>query len=99
MTSLNWPPEEWPKSAENWFWRTLNSATASLGTLTIGPVTARLLLSMPSTVKLLLVGRWPPTEGAVPYPAPPLLVTPAASKERFKTPDLACPPLAEGRSA
>ena len=29
---LNWPPEEWPYSARNWFARSVNSATLSFGT-------------------------------------------------------------------
>src|SRR5205807_3421983 len=93
---LNCPPEECPNSGENWFCSTENSATASLGTFTRGPVTLVSLLSTPSMVKLLLRGLCPPTEGPVPTPTPPLVVTPAASKERFKTP---LPAVAEGKSS
>ena len=63
---------------------------------TKGPVTPLLLLSTPSTVKLLLRGRWPPTDGPVPAPTPPLLATPEPSSERFSTPK---PMLDVGRSA
>ena len=51
-----------------------------------GPVTDRLLLSTPSTVKLLLRGRCPPTDGPEPTPTPPVLATPASSSDRFSTP-------------
>src|ERR1041385_4328924 len=57
-----------------------------------GPVTALSLLSTPSTTKLLLRGRWPPTEPPVPTPTPPELVTPGASNERLLTPTPAVPP-------
>ena len=47
-TCVGWPnSEEWPTSALNWFCWTVNSATASFGTVTSGPVTLLLLLSMP----------------------------------------------------
>ena len=52
----------------------------------MGPVTSWRLLSTPSMLKLLFVGRWPPTDGPVPYPMPPLCVTPGASRLKFKTP-------------
>src|SRR5450432_2853362 len=94
-TWFNWPPEEWPNSGEIWFCCTLNSATASLGTVTSGPVTAPLLLSMPSMVKLLLRGRCAPTEGPEPSPTAPLEPTPAYNNERLITP---LPPDAMGRS-
>src|ERR1043166_205188 len=93
---LNCPPEECPNSGEYWFWSTENSATASLGIPTSGPVTDLLLLSTPSIMKLLLRGRCPPIEGPVPAPTPPLLATPELSKERFKTP---LPIEAAGRSS
>src|SRR5690242_10332999 len=93
---LNCPPEEWPYSAENWFCNTVNSATASFGMNTSGPVTDLLLLSIPSIVKLLLRGRCPPTEGPVPAPTPPLLATPELNSERLITPS---PIDAVGRSA
>src|SRR5277367_3539893 len=96
MIWLNWPPEEWPYSGENWFAITVNSETASLGTCTNGPVTLLLLLSTPSMVKLLLRGLWPPTEGPVPAPTPPLVATPDPSKERLRTPK---PTDAVGKSA
>src|ERR1700733_7541215 len=99
MIWLNWPPEEWPYSGENWFAITVNSETASLGTCTNGPVTALLLLSTPSMVKLLLRGRWPPTEGPTPIPIPPLEATPGLSREAFKTPKPVDPPAeVDGRS-
>src|SRR5581483_12492055 len=65
--------------------------------LTSGPVVDFSLLSMPSTVKLLSRGRWPPTEGPVPIPTPtpPALATPAVSIDRFRTPK---PVLVVGRS-
>src|ERR1035441_2168519 len=37
-------------------------------------------------LKLLLRGRWPPTDGPLPPPAPPLLPTPPPRSERFSTP-------------
>src|ERR1700747_2535184 len=83
---LNCPPEECPKSGENWFCSKENSATASLGTETRGPVTDLSLLSTPSIVKLLLRGRWPPTEGPAQTPTLPLVATPALKSERFNTP-------------
>ena len=46
MTVLNWPPEEWPNSGENWFCRTENSDTASLDTYTTGPVTSLRLVEV-----------------------------------------------------
>src|SRR5450432_1139065 len=94
-TWLNWPPEEWPNSGEVWFCCMLNSATASLGNPTTGPVTPPLLLSIPSMVKLLLRGRCPPTDGPAPKPMAPLEPTPAFSSERLITP---LPPDAMGRS-
>src|SRR5450432_3614064 len=94
-TWLNWPPEEWPNSGEIWFCCTENSETASLGTVTSGPVTLPLLLSMPSIVKLLLRGRCPPTDGPEPRPIAPLEPTPAFNNARLITPE---PPDAMGRS-
>src|ERR1017187_4174152 len=85
-TELNWPPEEWTNSGEIWFCCTLNSATASLGRFTNGPVTLPLLLSMPSMVKLLLRGRCPPTDGPAPRPIAPLVPTPAFRSARLSTP-------------
>src|SRR5690349_7853298 len=85
-TELNWPPDEWPYSALNWFCRTVNSAIASFGIDATGPVTSLRLLSTPSMVKLLLRGRCPPTDGPVPTPTPPRLPTPELSSERFRTP-------------
>ncbi len=93
---MNCPPEECPNSGENWFCRSENSATASLGTNTSGPVTPLLLLSTPSIVKLLLRGRWPPTDGPAPTPTPPLVATPAPKSEGFNTP---LPEAAPGMSA
>src|SRR3954468_19621565 len=87
MTWLNCPPEEWPNSALNWFCIMVKFETASPGTVKFGPVTDLLLLSIPSTVKLLLRGRWPPTEGPVPAPTPPLLATPAPKRDRLITPE------------
>src|SRR6202047_3628490 len=86
MMVLNWPPDECPKSGVNWFCRTENSATASFGIVTNGPVTDLLLLSTPSIAKLLLRGRWPPMDGPVPAPTPPPVATPALKRERFRTP-------------
>src|ERR1700686_927265 len=86
MMVLNWPPDECPKSGVNWFCRTENSATASFGIVTNGPVTAFSLLSTPSMVKLLFLGRWPPMLGPVPAPIPPPVATPALKSERFRTP-------------
>ena len=86
ITALNWPPEECPNSAPNWFCSTLNSATESFGRATTGPVMSFRLLSVPSTMKLLFRGRWPPTEGPVPAPTPPELATPAPNKDRFRYP-------------
>ena len=43
-------------------------------------MTDLLLLSMPSTVKLLLRGRCPPTEGPVPIPRPPPEATPGLNR-------------------
>src|SRR5690242_21773293 len=91
-TVLNCPPEEWPNSGENWFWSSENSATASLGTKTSGPVTDLSLLSTPSIMKLLLRGRCPPTDGPVPAPTEPLVATPADKSERLITPELVVPP-------
>src|SRR2546421_6417516 len=85
-TKLNWPPEEWPNSGEYWFCSTVNSAIESLGTGTKGPVTLLLLLSIPSTVKLLLRGRWPPMLGPEPAPIAPLLATPELKSERLRIP-------------
>src|SRR5215472_6254617 len=99
MVWLNWPPEEWPNSAENWFCRTVKLSTASLGMVISGPVTERLLLSTPSTVKLLLRGRTPETVGPDPTPTPPLLATPASSRDRLRTPLFPCPPAVIGKSA
>src|ERR1700734_2935447 len=96
MIWLNWPPEEWPYSGENWFAITVNSETASLGTCTNGPVTDLLLLSTPSMVKLLLRGRWPPTEGPVPTPTAPPVAIPAWSSDALMTPE---PPDTIGRFA
>ena len=96
ITSLNWPPEEWPYCAENWLARIENSCTASFGILARGPVTLLLLLSTPSIVKLLLRGRCPPTDGPVPAPMAPLEDTPDVYRARFRTPE---PPLVVGRSA
>src|SRR2546422_1738988 len=62
----------------------------SLGTVNNGPVTPLLLLSRPSTVKLLLRGRCPPMAGPEPAPIAPTFATPAVSNERFRIP---LPPL------
>src|SRR5438876_814035 len=96
-TKLNWPPEEWPNSGEYWFCRTVNSEMESFGTGTRGPVTLLLLLSMPSTVKLLLRGRCPPMLGPEPAPMPPLLATPELKRERLRIP--LGPSVVLGRSA
>src|SRR5204862_7016615 len=56
----------------------------SFGTGTRGPVTLLLLLSIPSTVKLLLRGRWPPMLGPEPAPIAPLLATPELKSERLR---------------
>jgi hypothetical protein len=93
---LNTPPDECPNSALNWFCSTVNSATASFGTVMIGPVTSLRLLSTPSMVKLLLRGRWPPMAGPVPTPTPPELVTPALSSDRLRRPPVGL--AAAGRS-
>jgi hypothetical protein len=77
---------ECPNSAPNWFVSSVNSAVESVGTYTRGPVTVLLLLSTPSTMKLLFIGRWPPTDGPVPCPTPPLLATPELSRDRFSAP-------------
>src|SRR5260370_33782888 len=69
----------------------------SLGTGTSGPVTLLLLLSIPSTVKLLLRGRCPPTLGPAPAPIPPLLATPELKSERLRIP--LGPSVVLGRSA
>src|SRR5215469_18121316 len=74
---------------------TVKLETASLGTITSGPVTPLSLLSVPSIVKLLLRGRCPPTDGPEPAPKPPVLPTPACSSEAFNTPD---PTEADGMS-
>jgi hypothetical protein len=37
-------------------------------------------------VKLLFMGRCPPIEGPVPWPTPPLLVTPALNSDRLIAP-------------
>src|SRR6185437_7102012 len=55
--------------------------------VTRGPVMLLLLLSIPSTVKLLLRGRCPPTDGPVPTPTEPLVATPAFSRERLIIPE------------
>src|ERR1700678_1816237 len=86
MLVLNWPPEEWPNSGANWFVMSENSPTASFGTYTSGPVTLLSWLSTPSMVKLLLLGRWPPTDGPVPMPTPPEEATPGLNSETFNTP-------------
>src|SRR2546430_7031033 len=96
-TKLNWPPEEWPNSGEYWFCSTVNSAIESFGTGTRGPVTLLLLLSIPSTVKLLLRGRWPPMLGPEPAPIAPLLATPELKSERLRIP--LAPRVVLGRSA
>src|ERR1041385_92766 len=83
---LNWPPLECPHSAPTWLWSRVNSAVASVGTYTSGPVMVLLLLSTPSIMKLLFIGRWPPTDGPVPCPRPPLLATPALSSDKFRAP-------------
>src|SRR6266446_3756596 len=69
----------------------------SLGTGTSGPVTVLLLLSMPSTVKLLFRGRCPPMLGPEPAPIPPLLATPELKSERLRIP--LGPSVVLGRSA
>src|SRR3981081_4424504 len=69
----------------------------SFGTGTSGPVTLLLLLSIPSTVKLLLRGRWPPTLGPEPAPIAPLLATPELKRERLRIP--LAPRVVLGRSA
>src|SRR5512146_615349 len=69
VTRLNCPPAEWPYSALNWLVIRFNSETVSGITLELAPVTPMLLSSTPSTVKLLLRGRFPPT--APPVPATP----------------------------
>src|SRR5258708_9526923 len=67
------------------------------GTGTRGPVTLLLLLSIPSTVKLLLRGRWPPMLGPEPAPIAPLLATPELKSERLRIP--LGPSVVLGRSA
>src|SRR5271170_1388007 len=57
-----------------------------------GPVTALLLLSIPSIVKLLLRGRCPPTEGPMPMPIPPLEAPPGLSRDALRTPKPVDPP-------
>src|SRR5690349_12847889 len=86
-TWLNCPPEECPYSGENWLERTVKSSTASFGIVDSGPVVTLLLLSIPSTVKLLFRGRCPPMEGPLPTPTAPLVETPALSRERLITPE------------
>src|ERR1700751_2040794 len=83
---LNWPPEECPNSELNWFEINEKLSTASLGTMISDPVTDLLLLSTPSTVKLLSRGRWPPTDGPTPKPIAFAFETPGASIDRFRTP-------------
>ena len=61
-------------------------STASFGTAISAPVTDLLLLSTPSTVKLLSRGRCPPTEGPVPSPIALAWVTPGLNNDRFNTP-------------
>src|SRR5690242_15929838 len=61
-----------------------------------GPVTFLLLLSIPSTVKLLLRGRCPPTDGPLPAPDAPLVETPELRSDRLITPE---PVAVIGRSA
>src|SRR5215470_7158411 len=56
---------------------------------------ALVVVIYPSMVKLLSRGLCPPTEGPDPAPIPPLLATPACSKDRFNTPE---PPAAVGKS-
>src|SRR5215471_14095380 len=85
-TVLNCPAFECPNSGLNWFVSAENSCTASFGTVTKGPVTLLLLLSTPSIMKLLSRGRCPPTEGPVPAPTPPLVLTPDCNNDRFNTP-------------
>src|SRR5258708_1774392 len=69
----------------------------SFGTGTRGPVTLLLLLSIPSTVKLLLRGRCPPMLGPEPAPIAPLLATPELKRERLRIP--LGPSVVLGRSA
>jgi len=75
----------------------VNSEMESFGTGTRGPVTLLLLLSIPSTVKLLLRGRWPPMLGPEPAPIAPLLATPELKSERLRIP--LGPSVVLGRSA
>src|SRR5580704_8241285 len=64
-----------------------------------GPVTALLLLSIPSMVKLLLRGRCPPMDGPMPIPIPPEEATPGLRSDAFKTPKPVDPPdEVDGRS-
>src|SRR5215467_14066331 len=83
---MNCPPVERANSAWYWLESNENSATASGETYTCGPVTPLSLLSTPSSTKLLLRARWPPTEPPVPTPTPPLLVTLGATSARLNTP-------------
>src|SRR5579872_2992919 len=86
MVVLNWPPEECPNSELYWFEMRVKFSTASFGMVMRAPVTDLLLLSTPSTVKLLSRGRCPPTDGPVPRPMEFAFVTPGLNIDRFKTP-------------
>src|SRR5204863_9354549 len=92
VTVKNCPPLERANSAENWFCNKENSATTSGETYTCGPVTDLSLLSTPSTMKLLLRGRCPPTEPPEPTPTPPELDTFGAINARLLTPPPKAPP-------
>src|SRR5712692_9761407 len=82
---MNCPAVECPYSAENWLVSSVNSFTASLITGADSPVTLELLLSRPSTVKLLLRGRLPPMAPPVPATPPGCEVVPGARSARLMT--------------
>src|SRR6202030_1855892 len=92
VTRINWPPEEWPYSALNWFVSSTNSPTASGITVEFGPVTPKLLSSTPSTTKLFSLGRVPPTDPPTPTVPPGCAMTLGASIAKLKGLPFCVPP-------
>src|SRR5262249_38893964 len=78
VVAMNCPAVECPNSARNWFVSSVKSSTDSWMTGASAPVTLGLLLSTPSTTKLLLRGRFPPTEPPIPVTPPDWVATPGA---------------------
>ena len=82
---MNWPAVEWPNSAANWLVMSWNSCTESWMGTAIAPFTSPLLLSRPSTTKLLFRGRFPPMVPPCPATPPDCVPTPGARTAKFVT--------------